>query len=332
MTLFNNPNQRVIHEYLLTSIAAATRSLKIAVTWFTHHDLFDAVFRKLKNEEVSVELIVLNDRINNKSQGVNFQELIDAKGDFYFSGVDQMVHHKFCIIDDVKVITGSYNWTYYAQKRNWENVSEITDKELVNGYVAEFLKITQHHQKVENVAAVRKYTDAMGAAEFLQTDYLLQAERNIEKGDSVAAAKVYTELVKINPKQEYQLQRTKIINELNKDRCAYLPFEIGILFQSGYATAIPAFSLLPAQATRNGATVLEGQIAVEITIQKFDIRHSDILKFTFSNLQPSPAGTTKVEHYLHIDNQLILTVSCKELNGGSRITPPHRIDLKKLPA
>ena len=117
MQLFTN-----IQDELIKRINQSTDNLKIAVTWFTNHDLFDAVIKKLANPEYKVTLIVLNDRINNKQEGVNFQRLIESNGSFYYSSVENMVHHKFCIIDDKIVITGSYNWTYYAENRNWENI------------------------------------------------------------------------------------------------------------------------------------------------------------------------------------------------------------------
>jgi len=80
-------------------------------------------------------LVVLNDRINNKREGVNFQALINRKGKFYYSDVDQMLHHKFCIVDEKRVVTGLYNWTYHAESRNWENMQEITEPSAVDQYV-----------------------------------------------------------------------------------------------------------------------------------------------------------------------------------------------------
>ena len=38
---------------------------------------------------------------------------------------DQLMHHKFCVIDRSTVITGSYNWSFRAQE-NEENITVIT--------------------------------------------------------------------------------------------------------------------------------------------------------------------------------------------------------------
>ena len=104
-----------IQQELIDRIKLSKSSIKIAVTWFTNHDLFNELVNKLKKDDISVELIILNDRINNKREGCNFQSYIDNNGKFYYCDVNSMVHHKFCIIDDELVITGPYKWTYYAE-------------------------------------------------------------------------------------------------------------------------------------------------------------------------------------------------------------------------
>jgi hypothetical protein len=48
------------------------------------------------------------------------------------------MHHKFCIIDDEVVITGSYNWTVKARRYNRENILCISDKNIVSLYNEEF--------------------------------------------------------------------------------------------------------------------------------------------------------------------------------------------------
>ena len=48
------------------------------------------------------------------------------------------LHHKFCVIDRETVITGSYNWTYYAETRNLENIIIFHDPDSVNAYLKEF--------------------------------------------------------------------------------------------------------------------------------------------------------------------------------------------------
>ncbi len=133
MQLFEN-----IQDEIISRINKSTCSLKIAITWFTNHDIFEAVLNKLSEANFKVHLIVLNDGINNKIEGLNFQNFIDRGGVFYYSEDNSVVHHKFCIIDDKIVITGSYNWTYTAELKNWENIVILNDLKIVKGFIDEF--------------------------------------------------------------------------------------------------------------------------------------------------------------------------------------------------
>lgn len=296
--------------------------MKIAVTWFTNHDIFNTILEKLKNPEFRVSLIVLNDRINNKKEGLNFQEFINSNGNFYYSDNNNMVHHKFCIIDDSTVITGSYNWTYYAENRNWENVVFIEKSEIVNGYIEEFEKIVNNHSKVENIEEVRQ-TIAESSNEYLNIDYTLQAKKEEKKGNDLAVAKIYTELIRLNNKKEEKEKilkaRKEIEKKYNNETFEVSPFEIGILYKNGYSQAIPAFEKLPFTVVKGGKTTTDNAKSLSVTIQKNDYNvPKTILNFSFKNLQPQPTGTEKIEHTLTLEKNGILTISCLELNGYGR--------------
>ena len=186
------------------------------MTWFTNHDIFNALLKKFQSPSYQLDLIVLNDRINNKNEGVNFQKLIDLNGNFYYSSIENMVHHKFCIIDDKTIITGSYNWTYCAENNNWENIIISDDIEIVKAYIQEFEKIVQHHEKVENVSLVKRVVDkGIDSKEYLITDYNCQALQETRRDDNLTAAKLYTESLILNNEQEdIKTERTVIINKI----------------------------------------------------------------------------------------------------------------------
>ncbi|HEY5690638.1 MAG TPA: phospholipase D-like domain-containing protein [Cyclobacteriaceae bacterium] len=48
------------------------------------------------------------------------------------------MHHKFMVVDDSALITGSYNWTLSAAKYNHENVLLTTEGGLVKSFLKEF--------------------------------------------------------------------------------------------------------------------------------------------------------------------------------------------------
>ena len=138
-------------------------------------------------------------------------------------------------------------------------------------------------------------------------------------------AKIYTELLRIDNKQTKVINdRNEILNKINNQKFEVSPFEIGILFQSGYTTVIPAFIPLPFSTTKGGRTTIEEQKSISITIQKFDIVHKTVLELNLKNIKPSPIGTNKVEHKLTLEQNGLLTVECREVDGF------NRVDTKRL--
>lgn len=328
--LFTNNNERKeIQVKLISLLEQSSRSLKIAVTWFTNHDLFDVILRKLDTPGYTVELIVLNDRINNKEQGLDFQKFIDNNGDFYYSDFHNIVHHKFCIIDDFIVVTGSYNWTYYAEHRNWENIILIDKKEIVLAYIREFDRIKNCHERIDSISNKCLLNAGFDSGEYLQADYMLQAQNDETKGDLLSAARVYTEIIKVSKKNnEVQSARTAIVSRLNLEQFTVCPFEIGIVFADGYRSAIPAFTQLPITVVKGGLTPADNVSSLQVIIRMFYNHYTTLAELTFDNLKPCPKGTKKIEHTLSIDLNGMLMIVCNEVNGYNRVKKFEPIDLK----
>ncbi|MBN8790415.1 MAG: Hsp70 family protein [Terrimonas sp.] len=317
-----------IQDELIRQIELSKESLKISVTWFTNHDLFNAILKKLEDPNFSIELIVLNDRINNKRFGVNFQKLIDNNGHFYYSYRENMVHHKFCIVDNKTIITGSYNWTYDAERKNWENIVILDESKIVKGYIDEFEQLKLHHKEVKNVSSVCRTDIDINSTDYLQSDYLIQAKQEELRGNDLQAAKIYTELLRIdNKKTEIISARNEIVEKYNGQVFEVSPFEIGILYKNGYAMVIPEFVQLPFTGVSVGSTTTEGAKSLGITIQKNDYIPKTILTFSLANIQPSPIGTEKVELTLTLNKSGLLTVIAKELNGFNEVADKS-VDIK----
>ena len=51
------------------------------------------------------------------------------------------MHHKFCVIDNQKVITGSYNWSDNAENKNDENAAVMYDYDRASDYSVEFREL-----------------------------------------------------------------------------------------------------------------------------------------------------------------------------------------------
>jgi phosphatidylserine/phosphatidylglycerophosphate/cardiolipin synthase-like enzyme len=59
------------------------------------------------------------------------------------------MHHKFAIIDNRLLLTGSYNWTLAANNKNNENLMVIDDPEVITRYQNQFEKLWLEKYSVE---------------------------------------------------------------------------------------------------------------------------------------------------------------------------------------
>ena len=116
----------------------ANYAVDIAMAWFTNADLFDSL-EKCIHRGVKVRLILLDHPTNFMEYAPDFNRLIEDGGNLYIASANVgFMHHKFCIIDKRIIVSGSYNWTYYAEKRNLENVFFTDNASVITAYQEEF--------------------------------------------------------------------------------------------------------------------------------------------------------------------------------------------------
>ncbi len=96
------------------------------------------------------------------------------------------MHNKFAIIDELVVITGSYNWTHKAQ-RNKENIVIINKTEIVKEYLHEFGELLvlsrpynrDDHNEYSQYADIKKQTERIDSVlkkALVQTEAASQRE------------------------------------------------------------------------------------------------------------------------------------------------------------
>ncbi len=142
-----------IEEIVIEDLKAAKKEILIAVAWFTNKKIFEMLIDKLKSEtNIVVKLVVINDNINNRINGLDFQKFISAGGIFYYAEKNIPMHNKYVVIDSKTVITGSYNYTYLAESTNEENVIRIDgSSDIVQSYIENFNNIVSKKQPISNV-------------------------------------------------------------------------------------------------------------------------------------------------------------------------------------
>lgn len=138
-----------IENIILDELSKSKYSIKLVVAWLTNKKLF-AKLVELAEKGITVNVVINNDVINKDSFldysrlniGKSYLKMTEAKN-------GNILHHKFCIIDDNTVINGSYNWTYRANHNN-ENINIISDnKELTIKYIKEFSDVNNNSVQVK---------------------------------------------------------------------------------------------------------------------------------------------------------------------------------------
>lgn len=124
-----------IKEILIDELNSSKSSLKIALAYFNDQDLFNILCKKAA-KGVKVELILSSEDLN---LTLDFHIFVKSGGKCFFSKPSNgLMHHKFCIIDDSILITGSYNWTNKAASSNFENIVLIKERKVIDEFLIEF--------------------------------------------------------------------------------------------------------------------------------------------------------------------------------------------------
>lgn len=113
------------------------RTLDICM-YMLSYDLFANVIIDAHKRGVKVRLILNEDNVNTTWKlgimGINKK----VKRKIYDKN---LMHHKFIIIDNKKVILGSLNWTRMGVRNNWENTFLSNDCKLVDPFIQEFQRL-----------------------------------------------------------------------------------------------------------------------------------------------------------------------------------------------
>lgn len=120
---------------ILSAINNTKHGLHICV--FTISD--DRITRAiLQAHRRGVKVKVLTDNEKLLDKGSDIKELALADIPVRIDNTPNHMHHKFAILDNKTVLTGSYNWTRSAALYNHENLIISDDKTLVKDFSQEF--------------------------------------------------------------------------------------------------------------------------------------------------------------------------------------------------
>ncbi len=139
---------------LVELLDGARQKLRIATYFFTSRPLAAAV-KRAHERGIDIQVIIDGSNESDYSKGFYLRKYgVKVR---YARGLPKkmrksrkakyrvkkygIMHHKFVVVDDRLVATGSYNWTASAEKWNRENLLIINSASLARRYTQEFDKI-----------------------------------------------------------------------------------------------------------------------------------------------------------------------------------------------
>ena len=128
LALFRQNEKQVIN-----AIKGARVSILVAMAWFTNEKIQEALEEK-RLEGLRIEIVTFKDGVN-AHHGVDLSNFDHKEIRGTRGGI---MHNKFCVIDNLIVITGSYNWSTNAECRNDENILITCDHKTATKYSVEF--------------------------------------------------------------------------------------------------------------------------------------------------------------------------------------------------
>ena len=198
-----------IQEVIIQEIKSAQHSVYVAVAWLTDKTIFTELCNRAKNG-LAIELLLVNDNINTDLAPFDHELLSTCGGKVFFippQSDGAIMHHKFCIIDNCTIITGSYNWSRKAQF-NDENIVVTSEAcELGSQFKKEFESIKRRILRNEK-------------------------ETVVDFNKIIKRLEVIKNFVALGEKEE-------IISQIRKLKEEFLPIEVNLIvqkFESGQFT------------------------------------------------------------------------------------------------
>lgn len=122
-------------ELILQTLALAQDHVYVHTYSFTSQEIAQALINAHRR---GVRVLVIADKRESQSHYARLQALVDAGIEVRIDKVSGLAHNKIMVVDDNWVITGSYNWSAAAEKRNAENIVRITNPAVNKHYATNF--------------------------------------------------------------------------------------------------------------------------------------------------------------------------------------------------
>jgi len=128
-----------VADVIMGLLREASSSINAALYRFNHPGLAQAL-EEAAQRGVRIRLLVDGNKYKESrtTQELLAGAIIPFRLAFGRQGRGSKMHHKFVILDQKTVLTGSYNWTLESEDENHENLLILKDAQPVEDYTREF--------------------------------------------------------------------------------------------------------------------------------------------------------------------------------------------------
>ena len=117
---------------------SADKYLDICVFTISDNRISDEIIRAF-NRGIEIRIISDNEKMND--DGSDIKMLSTTGISIKIDHSPSHMHHKYMIVDEISVLTGSYNWTKSAAEYNQENIIITDNDEIVTGFIDNFTQL-----------------------------------------------------------------------------------------------------------------------------------------------------------------------------------------------
>ena len=306
-----------IRPVITQRIEEAASEICIAVAWFTHRDLFNAIIKAL-DRKVRVSVILIDDIINRGPNGLDFAAFISKGGMIRFMNTRKLLmHNKFCLFDKKTLITGSYNWTYSAEMRNAENIIATDESNVCLAFREQFDLLWGDLPAVERYSHIE--FSEVKSEEFLSCyDYLHDEYESMEQAQIL---KPYSIVDVDNIKKDISITKLNTIVTNSKRAKPILKENISLEIVNNKTSVIIRGSQdLPSTNSVEARTAYDYQNVVDCIIRYGNYIDADknqsLVKLRIENLPKLKAGEVSFLAKVTIDTNGYMHIEFVCINNG----------------
>ena len=119
-------------------VKSATKSVRFLAFSFTDYPLADAMSQRA---QAGVDVAGVFEKVGSETEAAELRTLMCRKLPVRQDGNPGFLHHKFIVVDERIVITGSMNYSTNAETNNDENVIIIDNADIARLYLQEFERV-----------------------------------------------------------------------------------------------------------------------------------------------------------------------------------------------